>query len=268
MTRAAYGGLRRVEHIMGTAISVQLATALPEARLARLATEVFAWLTVVDHRFSTYRDDSEVNRLDRRQIRLDECSADLRNVLEACADLWRATGGSFDAYACGHLDPSGYVKGWATQVASDLLVEAGCPDHCINAGGDVRLRGNPAPGQLWRAGIRHPWHADKLCLIVEGTDVAIATSGIYERGHHVIDPHSGVPPAGLRSVTVIGSDLGRCDAYATAALAKGAAGVQWLSRLTGHEYAAATDAGQLQLSGTFPHAQTDDHPVSQLGCHL
>ena len=249
-------GLRRVEHIMGTAISLHLATPLPEATLERLATKVFSWLRLVDHRFSTYRHDSEVNRLHRGEIQLSDSSADLRRVLETCADLWRDTDGSFDAYATGRLDPSGYVKGWATQAASELLVEAGCLDHCINAGGDVRLRGNPAPGHSWRAGIRHPWFADRLCFVVEGTDLAIATSGVYERGHHVIAPHSSTAATGLRSVTVIGSDLGLCDAYATAALAKGRAGIRWLSGLDGYEYAAVTDAGEYKLSVDFPYATT------------
>ena len=120
----------------------------------------------------------------------------------------------------------------------------------------MRLRGNPAPALPWRAGIRHPWVTDKLCLVVEGTDLAIATSGVYERGHHVIDPHSGAAATGLRSVTVVGSDLGLCDAYATAALAMGRAGTRWLSRLDGYEYAAITDAGKYKLSVGFSHAAT------------
>jgi thiamine biosynthesis lipoprotein len=241
-------GFRRVEHIMGTAVSVHLTTPLPETTLARLANGVFAWMRLVDHRFSTYRADSEVNRLHRGEIQLRDASTDLRQVLETCADLWRDTAGSFDVYATGRLDPSGYVKGWATQVASDRLTEAGCPDHCINAGGDIRLRGHPAPATPWRAGIRDPWRADKLCLVVEGTNLAIATSGVYERGRHIVDPHAGVPATGLRSVTVIGDDLGRCDAYATAALAKGTGGLHYLSLLDGHDYATVTDDGESYAS--------------------
>jgi thiamine biosynthesis lipoprotein len=254
------GGLRRVEHIMGTAISVHLATPLPEETLQTMANDVFAWFRVVDHRFSTYRDDSEVNRLHRGEIRLTDCSADLRYVIEACADLWRATEGSFDAYATGRLDPSGYVKGWAVQVASDRLLDAGCPDHCLNAGGDIRVRGTSAPGQPWRVGVRHPWQEDKICLVLEGSDLAIATSGVYERGHHVIDPHSGRPTLGLRSVTVVGYDLALCDAYATAALAKGAAGIPWLSHLRGYDYAVITDAGECHRSAGWVNQAGGGHP--------
>lgn len=239
---------------MGTAISVHLADDLPVDELSRLADEVFDWLCEVDRRFSTYRDDSEINRLNRGDIGMSECSAEVRFVLDTCADLWRSTDGSFDAYATGRLDPSGFVKGWSVQVASDRLVAAGCVNHCLNAGGDIRLRGEPAPGEPWRVGIRHPTEPDKLCDTVAGTDLAVATSGSYERGSHVIDPHRGTPATHLHCVTVIGRDLGLCDAYATAALAKGRPGITWLTRLPDHDFLAVTETGEYLRSARQHHA--------------
>lgn len=243
-------GLRRVEQVMGTPVSLDLADDLPRATLEALADEVFAWLREVDARFSTYRDDSEVRRFDRGEVPLTGASSDLRLVLERCADLWGATDGWFDAYATGSLDPSGYVKGWAAQVASDRLLAAGAANHCLNAGGDVRVRGLSPAGRPWRIGVQHPWDRSATCLVLTGTDLAVATSGVYERGHHVLDPRRGEPARGLRSVTVVGPDLGVADAYATAAVAMGAAGVGWLDRLTGYEYAVITDAGRCRCS---PH---------------
>ncbi|MGW1057829.1 FAD:protein FMN transferase [Micromonospora rubida] len=237
---------------MGTAISLDLADDLPTARLRELADAVFAWLREVDARFSTYRADSEVCRFDRGEVPLSEASGDLRTVLERCADLWGATDGFFDAYATGRLDPSGYVKGWAAQVASDRLVAAGAPNHCLNAGGDVRVRGNSAGGRPWRIGVRHPWDESSACLVLTGTDLAVATSGVYERGHHVLDPRRGVPATGLRSVTVVGPDLGVADAYATAAVAMGAAGIGWLDRLPGHLHAVITDDARCLHSTHLP----------------
>lgn len=255
MAAAARPGLRRVEQIMGTAISLDLADDLPAAVLHALAEETFGWLREVDARFSTYRADSEVCRVDRGELRPAEASADLRAVLARCADLWRETGGSFDAYATGRLDPSGYVKGWSAQVASDRLVAAGAPNHCLNAGGDVRVRGLCATGTPWRIGIRHPWDPTATCLVLAGTDLAVATSGSYERGHHVVDPHRGVPAGGLRSVTVVGPDLGVADAYATAAMAMGAAGVGWLDRLPAPwQHAVVTDDARLLHSRALPRA--------------
>ncbi|MFR9774897.1 FAD:protein FMN transferase [Micromonospora sp. MS34] len=237
---------------MGTAISLDLADELPPARLAELADRTFDWLRAVDARFSTYRDDSEVCRLDRGELRLADASADLRLVLERCADLWAATDGWFDAYATGRLDPSGYVKGWSAQVASDRLVAAGAPNHCLNAGGDVVVRGLSATGEPWRIGVRHPDDWSSVCLVLAGTDLAVATSGVHHRGHHVIDPRRGEPARGLRLVTVVGPDLGDADAYATAALAMGESGLGWLDRLDGHLHAVVTDDDRLLHSTRLP----------------
>jgi thiamine biosynthesis lipoprotein len=245
-------GLHRVEFIMGTAISVDLTDPLPVPDLARLADAAFDWFREVDERFSTYKPDSEVNRLQRGELDAASGSADLRDVLAACADLWRATDGYFDVYATGPLDPSGYVKGWSVQVASDRLVAGGSVNHCLNAGGDVRVRGRPAPGQEWRTGIRHPWHEHEVCWVLTGTDLAIATSGTYERGFHVIDPYRGEPARDLRSVTVVGPDLGLADAYATAALAMGLPGLDWLARLDGYESGAICEDGRAFRSAGLP----------------
>jgi thiamine biosynthesis lipoprotein len=240
--------MRRVEDVMGTTVSLDLAEPLPDDRLVE---ELFEWMHAVDARFSTYKVDSEVSRLDRGELGPGAMSPLLRGVLERCAALWTVTGGYFDAYATGRFDPSGYVKGWAVQVASDRLLAQGAVNHCVNAGGDVRVRGT-AGGRPWRVGVRHPWQADHTCLVVEGTDLAVATSGVYERGHHVIDPLSGEPARGLRSVTVVGPDLGTADAYATAALAMGLAGKAWLAELPGYESAVVTDGGEFFCSDAMP----------------
>ena len=66
-------------------------------------------------------------------------------------------------------------------------------------------------------------------------DLAVATSGEYERGAHILDPHTGRPPEGLLSVTVVGPDLATADAYATAAFAMGAGGPEWTATLDGYD---------------------------------
>jgi thiamine biosynthesis lipoprotein len=230
---------------MGTGISLDLVDPPAES----LADDIFDWFREVDAQFSTYIVDSEVNRAGQQPP-----SERLQFVLDRCSALWTVTGGYFDAYATGRLDPSGYVKGWSVQIASDRLVTAGCPNHCVNAGGDVRVRGHSESGEPWRIGIRHPFQADQVCAVVAGTDLAVATSGVYERGHHVFDPFTGAPARGLSSVTVVGADLGDADAYATAALAMGRAGLDWLATLADHESAVVTDDGEFFCSAGFPAA--------------
>lgn len=248
--------MRHVEQVMGTAVSIELAEDRPEASLAALIGKVCDWLHAVDARFSTYQADSEVSRMRRGEITIADCSDDLRHVLNACADLWRDTDGYFDAYAGGPLDPSGYVKGWSVEVASSMLAEAGSTSHYINAGGDIRMRGSHPEGGPWRVGIRHPWEADKVSWVLALNDGAIATSGTYERGDHVINPRTGQPARGLRSVTVVGPDLALADAYATAALAMGEPGLTWLAKLAtdGYESAVVTDDGRAFSSAGLPAA--------------
>lgn len=237
---------------MGTAISLDIAGSVDPALAGELADATFAWFREVDERFSTYKDGSEVNRLDRGELTVDACSPDMRFVLCETARMWDETGGYFDVYATGRLDPSGYVKGWSVQVASDRLAAAGAGNHCINAGGDVRLRGNPAPGQPWRVGIQHPFDPAKVAWVLAADDLAIATSGTYERGLHVIDPLRGEPARALCSVTVTGTDLGTADAYATAAVAMGKKGLDWLAGLEGYESAAVSADGVAFRSDGLP----------------
>jgi thiamine biosynthesis lipoprotein len=237
-------------------VSIELADDRPESALLDLIADVCGWLHEVDARFSTYKEDSEVSRMRRGELTAAGCSADLQHVLTACADLWRDTDGYFDAYAGGALDPSGYVKGWSVEVASRRLVDAGSDNHYINAGGDIRMRGHHPDGGLWRVGIRHPWEADKLSWVLALTDGAIATSGTYERGGHVINPRTGTPARGLRSVTVVGPDLSLADAYATAALAMGEPALAWLAKLAtdGYDSAVVTDDGRAFSSANLPAA--------------
>ena len=115
------------------------------------------------------------------------------------------------------------------------LADAGSRNHCINAGGDVRVRGRPAAGRHWHVGITHPLRPGAFTAAVALTDGAVATSGTAERGLHVFNPLTGQPAAELASVTIVGPSLTPADAYATAALAMGVAAPAWLGSLDGYE---------------------------------
>jgi thiamine biosynthesis lipoprotein len=195
----------------------------------------FAWLREVDATFSTYRDDSEISRLDRGEITIADCRPDVDEVLRRCMALERETRGYFSVRPAGHLDPSGLVKGWAVDGAARRLAAAGAVNFCVNAGGDVVARGRPSPDRLWRIGIRHPEDLEQLAAVVAVEDLAVATSGLYERGAHILDPHTGAPADGLLSVTIVGPELATADAYATAAFAMGEAGAAWATILSGYE---------------------------------
>jgi FAD:protein FMN transferase len=205
----------------------------------------------VEARFSTYRDDSEVSRLARGEVSEAECSADVRYVLALCENLRLTSDGSFDVRRAGRnggMDPSGLVKGWSIEGAVEILDRAGGRNFSINAGGDVIARGEPAPGRPWRVGIRHPELANRLATVLEVRDVAVATSGDYERGDHIMDPHTGRPPRGLRSVTVVGPNLTYADAYATTAFAMGPPGLPWVAGHPGYGVYGISDDGSVRFT--------------------
>lgn len=237
---------------MGTTVRVDLADDLPNEDLARLVDDVFGWLHRVERLLSAFRPDSELSRLRRGDMRLGECAPETRLVIDRCDQLNEATRGYFDAYATGALDPAGYVKGWAVQVASDRLVAAGCANHRIDAGGDVRVRGVTPAGKPWSVAIRNPWERLAVSWVVTGTDLAVATSGSYELGPRIVDPHRGQVATRLRSVTVVGHNLGIADAYSTAGLAMGMAALRWLAGLAGHEAAVIDEDGRRYRSEGLP----------------
>jgi thiamine biosynthesis lipoprotein len=239
-----------VEHVMGMPIVLDVRDDEPDAGAI---DRMWAWLRWVDATFSTYKHDSEICRIDRGELAVEDADPEVQAVLERCEQLRGETRGYFDARAAGgQLDPSGLVKGWAVDRAAAILDAAGFVNYALNAGGDIRLSGRPVPELRWRVGIQHPHLKDKVAAVVEANELAVATSGEYERGHHVFDPHTRRPPSGVVSVTVTGPDLATADAYATAAFAMGEAGPKWTARLAGYEaMTILADDSVLKTSG-FP----------------
>ncbi|NKQ57389.1 FAD:protein FMN transferase [Amycolatopsis sp. K13G38] len=206
--------MRLVEHIMGLPISLEIPSAEP-------AKAAFDWLREVDRRFSPFRPDSEVC--------LGTSSPEMTEILALCEEYERRSGGAFRARLPGRpFDPCGVVKGWAVERAAGLLREAGVSEFCLNAGGDI-----VAAGRTWSIGIRHPEHADQVCAVFDLRDQAIATSGTYERGEHIVDGRTGEPVRDLLSLSVIADDLTTADAVSTAAFAMGEEGIAWAAAQPG-----------------------------------
>ncbi|MBF6606581.1 MAG: FAD:protein FMN transferase [Chloroflexi bacterium] len=233
--------MRRVERIMGTVIGIHVVwPAVPSS----VVEAAFADLREIDERFSPFNADSEVSRLIRGDIDESDVSPELADLLGLCEDVRRLSSGFFDARRHridGRPDPTGIVKGWAVERAARLLGFAGAESFAINAGGDIAVRGEPAPGRPWRVGIRHPLEADRVARVLAVRDAAVATSGTYERGTHIVDPRTGLPSRGLLSMTVVGPSLTYADAFATAAFAMGPDGVAWVARQPGYGAFAVTE---------------------------
>jgi FAD:protein FMN transferase len=243
--------LRHAEHVMGTVVSFDVPTwAGPQSGEDTVLGRAVRWLHWVDATFSPYRDDSDVSRFGRGSLALSGCAPELAEVLAACAEVSALSGGYFTTTPGGRFDPSGYVKGWAIERAAAMLTAAGSAEHSVNGGGDIQCVGERGPGQPWRVGIAHPLRPGSLALVVTGRDFAVATSGVAERGPHIINPRTGQPATGLASVTVAGARLAAADAYATAAFAMGTGARDWMETVDGYEAFAITPGGAAwQTSG-------------------
>jgi thiamine biosynthesis lipoprotein len=239
---------RFIQRVMGTVVSFDLHDPVSASTLA----DAQGWLDEVDAVFSTYRTDSDISRLDRGETRLTDCDPRVATVLELCARATAVTDGYFSATADGHLDPSGLVKGWAVERASDLLSNAGSRRHVVNGGGDIQTVGRSASKQPWRVGIADPFDRNRVLATVGVIDLAVATSGIAERGHHVIDPRTGRPAGHFASVTVICPRLTDADILATAAMARGPNALDWLEALPGVSALLVTAGGEVASTPGWP----------------
>ncbi|MEU0093260.1 FAD:protein FMN transferase [Kribbella sp. NPDC006257] len=217
MTRRSW-----VEQVMGLPVSVLARGASARSEAADEAVRaVYAELREVDRIFSPYRDDSEISRLAGGVLAWSDATPLVREVAGRCLRAAELTGGLFDATRPdGNWDPSGLVKGWATERAARLLTAVGGLDWCLNAGGDVVL--SCPSGEPFVVGIQDPLDPAAVSTSVRCTTGAVATSGTAARGAHLYDPRTGRPTTSeWLSVTVIGPSLETADVLATAAFVAG-----------------------------------------------
>jgi thiamine biosynthesis lipoprotein len=253
-------GSFRVETVMGIPVGIDVRDAGVDPSAVERA---FAHLRAVDATFSPYVASSAVSRLAAGTLAPRDAPPAVRAVLARCERLRAQTGGRFDVRATGRLDPSGFVKGWAVDGAVAILRAAGARNLCVHAGGDIRVCGERGRGLPWRIGVQHPIERDRVAAVLApGSDLAVATSGAYERGAHIVDPHTGRPPRGVLSVTVCGPDLGTADAYATAAFAMGPDGPAWTATLDAYEALTILEGGRVLSTPGMAALRADQLPCS------
>ena len=234
--------ISHAEPVMGTVASFAVVPGIQPGHLGQpgqAATTAIQAACAVLHEanaiFSTWDPQSPVSRLRRGEAAPGDLPEAVGEVLDLCASARRMSGGWFDPWAMpGGFDPTGLVKGWAVDQALGVLREAGMTAAMINGGGDVAVYGSPAPGDPWRIGIRHPWRSGALAAILE-VPAAVATSGTYERGGHLISPFTGRPGGKAVSATVTGPCLALADALATALAIGGDEMLDIVSGLDGYD---------------------------------
>jgi FAD:protein FMN transferase len=229
--------MRDSRFIMGMPVTVMVADA---AATQDDIETVFQYFADVDARFSPFKSDSEISRLNRGELRARDYSPQLQEILVLADKTRRETKGYFDIVRPdGLLDPCGIVKGWAICNAARMLNHKGFKNFFVDAGGDIQSSGKNLRGEDWRVGIRSPFNADKMVKVLMPRGRGVATSGTYFRGQHIYDPHRGATgdsdAADIISLTVIGPDVLEADRYATAAFAMGRDGIAFIESLAEFE---------------------------------
>jgi thiamine biosynthesis lipoprotein len=224
--------MKQLQLLMGMPITVEIIdSSVTEADLEN----VFASFRAVDDTFSTYKEHSEISKINRGELGEDEYSDTMKTILALSEQTRQETRGYFDIQHNGIIDPSGIVKGWAILQAAHMLKEAGFSNFYIDAGGDIQVSGTKG-GNPWRIGIRNPFNRKEQVKVLAITDRGIATSGTAIRGQHIYNPHHPETPLqDIVSLTVIGSNVYEADRFATAAFAMGKRGIYFIEQLSGFE---------------------------------
>jgi thiamine biosynthesis lipoprotein len=136
----------------------------------------------------------------------------------------------------------GIGKGYAADCAKSVMKKAGVESGIVNAAGDLTVWGKQPNGKVWTIGIADPSTRHLPFASLELTDVSIATSGNYEKYviiggtkySHTIDPKTGYPVRGIKSVTIICSSAEISDAMATPVMVMGIkAGIHLIDQMKG-----------------------------------
>jgi thiamine biosynthesis lipoprotein len=151
----------------------------------------------------------------------------------------------------------GIGKGYAAEQAKKIMIANGVESGIVNASGDLTAWGFQPNGSEWTIGIANPNSSHEIFSYINITNTAIATSGNYEkyvmiggkRYSHTIDPKTGLPVGGIKSVTIITSNAEIADAMATPVMIMGIhAGLDMINQMKNIEAIIIDDNNKLYTS--------------------
>ncbi|MBU2955411.1 FAD:protein FMN transferase [Marinobacter sp. F3R08] len=155
------------------------------------------------------------------------------------------------------VDLGGIAKGYAVDLGVEHLVSSGIRHARLSAGGDMRLLGDKR-GRPWYVGIRDPRSEGRNAVVLPLQDVAVSTSGDYERFfldeagdrvHHILSPVTGKSVRGVQSVTIIGDNALTTDGLSTAVFVLGPEkGLEMIERLPGIDVVVIDDQRMMHVS--------------------
>ena len=119
--------MKRESIIMGMPVTVLIADLSAKEKDI---DSIFSYFKKIDKKFSTYKKDSEIEKINRGEIKKNEYSLEMKKILKLCETTKKQTNGYFDIKINGKLDPSGIVKGFAIHEAAKILDRIGYKNFC------------------------------------------------------------------------------------------------------------------------------------------
>jgi len=151
----------------------------------------------------------------------------------------------------------GIGKGYAAERAKFIMQAAGVKSGVVNASGDLTTWGNQPNGDKWTIGIVHPEMANNIFSYMNISGLSVATSGNYEKFividgqkySHTINPKTGLPVTGIKSVTTVSTNAEIADAMATPVMIMGIhAGIDMINQIKDIEVIVIDDDNKLYAS--------------------
>ena len=232
---------------MGTVVTLVTVAPLDDAT----SEAVQGAFRALDEKFSLYKPESEASLVGHARVGLKSASAEYQEVYWAAIAWSEATDRAFTPHRPdGVIDLSGVVKARGIQAAGDVLVQHGHVDWCLNAGGDVLAAGVQESGDPWVVGIVDPDDRTRLWsqFATRPGRLAVATSGIQERGEHVWRMAADDT---FTQVTVAAADIETADVLATAILAGGVTTLQLVQGKYDIDVLASAYDGRVWASPVF-----------------
>jgi len=218
--------------IMGMPITIEILDSHEE----KIFEEIFSYFTFVDETFSTYKETSEISKINKGTQTLANSSPEVQEIFALADETKKLSNGYFNIKKPdGQIDPSGLVKGWAIENAAKILKNKNINNFFIDAGGDIQVSKPENSNDKWSVGIQSPFEPEKIIKVLYLRNNGLATSGTYNRGSHIYNPIGNKMTEEIVSLSVLGPNIYEADRFATAAFAMGKGGIYFIENLKGFE---------------------------------
>lgn len=214
--------------------------------------EIFSYFDYIDKKFSPFKVDSELSKINRGELLKTQWSHDMKVIFNLCKKTNVETLGYFNIEKNKEFDPLGLVKGWAINNAGNILKKKGFKNYYVEVAGDIQVSGNNKDGQPWVIGIQNPFNLKQNVKVLSLKNKGIATSGTYRRGLHIrnpFEPNKKIDE--IISLTVIGPNVYEADRFATASFAMGRKGINFIENLKGFEGYMIDNKGLATMTSGF-----------------